>query len=423
MSITKINQCRLCGNHDLIKIFNLGEQYLASSFPKIGDPEPLQAPLILVKCNDALDQSHCGLLQLEHTVNANTLYCDHYGYRSGLNNTMISHLQELVQEIESKVELNNNDIVLDIGSNDCTLLKSYSNTNLRRVGIDPTSNQFKQYYPDDVCRLPTFFNKDVFIQQYGEEKAKIVTTISMFYDLPDPLQFTKDIKDILHRDGIWVSEQAYAPTMLETNNFDTILHEHLTYLCLKQFQYIADRVGLKIVDVTTNDCNACSVRITMTHMDNPCQVSSNVNIIKLQEDVLSLHTLTPLVDFINRVDNNRSVLMDFLNKNQNKLIILLGASTKGNVILQYYGIDNKIIKYASERNPEKYGRRTPGTNIHIISEQEARDLKPDFFLVLPWHFKKELLERERMFLENEGKIIFPMPYVNIYDKNGLIDLI
>lgn len=421
--IEKINQCRLCGNKDLFPIFDLGEQYLASSFPKIGESNPLKAPLILVKCNDN-HNNHCGLLQLEHTVNNNILYCGHYGYRSGLNNTMITHLKNLIKDVQCQVVLNDNDIVLDIGSNDCTLLKCYDNKTLKKVGIDPTSNQFKQYYPDDVIRLPTFFNKDVFKLHFGEEKAKVITTISMFYDLHDILSFVKDIKNILHKDGIWVSEQAYAPTMLETNNFDCILHEHLTYLCLKQFKYICDVVELKIVDVTLNDCNGCSFRLTMTHFDNSRQISDNVNKIKIQEDLLALHTLTPLHNFIDRVNNNKIILINFLTNKvkNNKKIFLLGASTKGNVTLQYYGIDYQLVQFASERNEEKYGRCTPGTNIPIISEQEARDLKPDYFLVLPWHFKKELLEREQNYLNDGGCIIFPLPVVTIYDKNGYVIL-
>jgi hypothetical protein len=335
---------------------------------------------------------------------------------------MINHLTDLVHDIEGTIELHDNDIVLDIGSNDCTLLKVYTNTHLRRVGIDPTSEQFKQYYPEDVLRLPTFFNKDVFKQHYGDERAKVVTTISMFYDLHDILTFVKDIKDILDVNGIWVSEQSYCPMMLETNSFDTILHEHISYYCLKQFQYFCDVVGLKILDVSTSSCNGGSNRITMSHSHSTKDVSSRVYDMILQENLLGLNTLTPLNDFTHRCHTNKTKLMNFLTEEvkQGKTIVLLGASTKGNTLLQYYGLDHRIIKYAAERNPEKYGRRTPGTNIHIISEQDARDLNPDYFLVLPWHFKNELLLREHEFFKKGGKIIFPLPTVHIYDKNGLM---
>jgi hypothetical protein len=353
-------------------------------------------------------------------VDANNLYCQHYGYRSGLNNTMINHLNELVQDIESKINLKDNDIILDIGSNDCTLLKAYTHPHLKRVGIDPTSEQFKQYYPTDVVRLPTFFNQDVFKQQFGDAKAKVVTTISMFYDLNDPLTFTQDIKEILDQDGLWIAEQAYTPTMLENNNFDTILHEHLLYLCLKQFQYICQQVGFKIIDVIQNDCNGCSFRLTMAHQSSDYFVSPRVQEMTLQENLLALHTLTPLNNFIQRCEQQKDILLNFLNQKHDKKILLLGSSTKGNTLVQYYGLDHTKIIAASERNPEKWGRMTPKTHIPIISEEEARALKPDYFLVLPWHFKKELLMREQEFLNQGGQIIFPLPHVEIYNQHGLV---
>lgn len=413
---TQITCCRICRNSSLLTIFDLGSHVLGSRFPKLNELDPMEAPLILVKCDDRSNSSNCGLLQLSHNVSGDELYMQQYGYRSGLNNTMIQHLDSLVKEIEDKVELKESDIVLDIGSNDCTLLKSYKQGNiLRRVGIDPTGKQFSKYYPSNVSLIPDFFSANLFKDKFGEDKAKVVTSISMFYDLPDPVAFASDIKSILAPDGIWITEQSYCLTMLERNSFDTICHEHLEYYTLKQLTHIANTVGLKILDVSLNECNGGSFRVTFGH--NGIESDRVKEMIK-HEDNMKLHTLSPLIEFVNRCAAMKDELMNFLKPkvSSGKKIYLYGASTKGNTLLQYYGLDNSIITAAAERNPEKYGCRTPRTNIPIISEAEMRAQNPDYLLVLPWHFKKEFLEREKEYLENGGTIIFPVPTLEVYNN-------
>lgn len=408
----EITCCRICQNTNLLTILDLGSHSLSSRFPTADEPDPIQVPLMLVKCNNTDDNTHCGLLQLKHTTSSDELYMQHYGYRSGLNNTMIQHLGDLVEEIKTKVSIGPNDVVLDIGSNDCTLLKSYNIDNLQRVGIDPTGKQFKQYYPDDVILVPTFFDQQVY-NQYVTKKAKVVTSISMFYDLPSPTEFSQDIKSILADDGIWVTEQSYCVTMLENNSFDTICHEHLEYYTLKQLLYIAKVANLEIIDVTCNSCNGGSFRVTLAH-PGVYKVSNNVTNMIKQEEQLDLNTLYA---FNKRIDKNKQELVSFLKKEKllGKSIYLYGASTKGNTLLQYYGLDHTLITAAAERNPEKYGRRTPGTNIPIISESDMRVQNPDYLLVLPWHFKSEFLIREKEYTFNGGTIIFPLPTIEYYN--------
>lgn len=415
MTSCKINHCRICKNEDLVTIFDLGSHKLSSRFPAADEPDPIEVPLVLVKCND-LNNDCCGLLQLSHNTSEEELYLNHYGYRSGLNNTMINHLTGLITEITNRIPLQPNDLVLDIGSNDSTSLRVYPDT-LIKVGIDPTGKQFRQYYPDNVTLLPTFFNTEVFLNAFPEQKAKVVTTISMFYDLPDPLQFVKDIKTILAPDGIWVSEQSYCITMLEQNSFDTIVHEHLEYYTIKQLKYIADQVGLEIIDISLNSCNGGSFRVTMSH-PGQYPVSSVVDELIRQELELNLSGLQPLHDFVKRCEDGKQEVMNFLRQERDngKKIDILAASTKGNTTLQYYGVDNQLINKAGERNPEKFGRRTPGTNIPIVSELEMREDKPDYLLALAWHFKTELLLREDEFLQNGGAIVFPLPVLEIYRK-------
>jgi len=417
LNFEKITCCRICKNKNLITILDLGNQFLGSRFPKFLEEDPIRVPLILVKCDDIENKNNCGLLQLDRNTSSSELYLHQYGYRSGLNTTMIKHLETMVKEIESFVILKSDDMILDIGSNDSTLLKCYSNG--EKVGIDPTGAQFKQYYPDNITLIPDFFNKNVFENKFGDKKVKIITTISMFYDLPDPISFVEDIKSILSEDGLWITEQSYCKTMLENNSFDTICHEHLEYYTMKQFQFIANKVGLKIIKTSLNSCNGGSFRLYLVHENN-----ENYDYHELLKE--SDDNLDEIADFIDRCEILKNNLYDYLieQKSLGKSIYLYGASTKGNTLLQYYNLDKNIITAAAERNTEKYGCRTPGTNIPIISEAQMRAETPDFLLVLPWHFKQEFLIRELDYMKNGGRIIFPLPQLEIYYWNGTdIDIV
>jgi NDP-4-keto-2,6-dideoxyhexose 3-C-methyltransferase len=422
--ITSQNQCRICGNTDLIELTNLGTHSLSGRFPFKDEPTPLLAPLVLIKCND-MGSDHpdcCGLVQLKHNVCPEELYFHNYGYRSGLNRTMTCHLTAMVCEIVKKIHrIEQSDVILDIGSNDCTLLKAYPFTpeQVQYVGIDPTGTQFAQYYPDHVKLDSDFFTHDVFNRVCPDQKAKIITSIAMFYDLPNPLGFMQDIKKTLHPDGLWVLEQSYIVSMLNTASFDTICHEHCEYYALKQMEWMTERTGLKIIDISLNDCNGGSFRLTIAHADSDyVQDHNSLEMLHLLEKELKLDTIGPYLEFNQRClvmkDRLVTLLKDY--KKQGKKIYLYGASTKGNTLLQYFDLDHTIITAAAERNVEKFGRRTPKTDIPIISEQEMRQQKPDVLLVLPWHFKKEFIEREQAYIDAGGIMIFPMPTFEVIHK-------
>lgn len=424
------NCCRICGNHNLVEVTNLGNHALSGRFPFKDEPTPLNAPLVLIKCNDDCNDHNdcCGLVQLKHNVPTDELYFHNYGYRSGLNQTMTQHLGHLTQEICQLVNVEQGDIIIDIGSNDCTLLKSYPypSSMVNYVGIDPIGKQFAQFYPPSVTLIESFFNYKTFYDIFPNKKAKIITSISMFYDLPSPMDFMKDIKKILHPNGLWVLEQSYIISMLQSLSFDTICHEHLEYYALKQIEWMTERTGLRIIDVSLNDCNGGSFRLTLTHQDNKYVVNqTNLNRIRDMETQMRLDTMTPYHQFNQQCDNVKQQLITILKiyKQNGKQIYLYGASTKGNTLLQYFGIDKTIITAAADRNIEKYGRRTPQTDIPIISEKEMRDKKPDVLLVLPWHFKKEFIEREKEYLEKGGIMIFPMPKLEVIFFNQKINTI
>lgn len=406
---TEITKCRICQSEDFETVVSLGEQYLTGVFPKSKDEEITKGDLDLVWC------SECGLLQMKQSYDLDEMYGDNYGYRSGLNASMVRHLTRKIQTLEQLVKLSENDLVIDIGSNDATSLKAYSGKH-RKVGIDPTGKKFKEYYTDDIDLIPDFFSADAFRELFPNEKAKIITSISMFYDLPSPTDFVRDIEQCLDNEGVWHFEQSYMPSMLRTNSYDTICHEHLEFYSLRVVYDLLNKCGLRIIDVQMNDINGGSFAITACK--NNASYKSNtavINWLLKQEENLGLNTAQPYLDFQQRTIKHRENLLELLEAlvADGKKIIGYGASTKGNVLLQYCGITPCLIPYIAEVNEDKFGSFTPGTLIPIISEKEAKEMNPDYFFVLPWHFKNNILEREKDYLANSGKFIFPLPIIEI----------
>jgi|LakMenEpi03Aug12_release.lakeMendotaPanAssembly.Ray.scaffolds.fasta_scaffold94322_4 hypothetical protein len=367
-------------------------------------------PLELLLCDS------CGLVQLAHSYDLNEMYGSNYGYRSGLNPSMVSHLNKKVKQLEKLVVLNDDDIVLDIGSNDGTLLLAYENKKLQRVGIDPTGIKFQSYYRNDIHLIPDFFNIQNFKSNFGSKKAKIITSISMFYDLENPAEFVRDVAEILDFNGVWHLEQSYMPAMLRNNSYDTICHEHLEYYSLTILNKLFDQHNLKIIDVSVNSINGGSFALTVTHTHSKYGV--NLPIIQWmlqQEEQLALGNINTFTEFQKRVDAHRLELTELiksLNKNGKK-VVGYGASTKGNVILQFCGFNEHNISCIAELNEDKYGSFTPGSNIPILPESDVKSKHPDYMLVLPWHFRESIIKREEKFLEEGGKLIFPLPYIEI----------
>lgn len=411
-----ITECRICKNINLDDLIDLGLQAITSRFPAANEPDPPVMPLVVTKCTG---QGCCGLVQMKYLVPAEEMYLQTYGYRSGLNESMVAHIKGILSYVLGFLgqDLGDGDIVLDIGSNDGTLLSFYPR-DLQRVGIDPTASQFKQFYDSGIIVVDDFFTLSAFQDAIGHgAHAKCVTSISMFYDLPDPQAFVQDVADVLDPQcGIWVMEQSYMPAMLATNSFDTICHEHLEYYCLAQIQWMCERSKLRIVDVEFNQCNGGSFRVAICH--EGARFTSNtakVHGILDEEASAGLATEAPYREFQARCEGQKRRLKLILQaiREQGRSLYLYGASTKGNTLLQFYELDSSIIRGAAERNPIKFGRRTPGTNIPIMSEEEVRSVNPDFMLVLPWHFREGFLVREANYLRNGGQFIFPLPHVSI----------
>lgn len=411
--------CRVCGSSTLTKVIDLNEQYLQGSFVKPGKelPPMRKIPTVLVRCDCSKNENACGLLQMAHSVPSNILYSA-YWYRSGTNQTMCDHLYGIADEAV-KMRGIPNARVLDIGCNDGTLLNHYPQ-NFIKFGVDPSDVAHE--VKGDVTVVKDVFPSELLNKKINGAKFDIITSIAMFYDLEDPVAFVENIKKSLSTEGIWIFEMSYMPTMLKMNSYDTICHEHLEYYSLAVLENIVKRAGVKIVRVSMNEINGGSIRCYATHEENykfdSVENKQAMDVIRQEEFDLELDTDKPYRNFQERINVHRNELYLLLKglKAKGKKIHIYGASTKGNTILQWCGINNSIIDYASDRNADKDGAHTLGTDIPIVSEEKSRAMNPDYYLVLPWHFKSEFLEREKEALDNGVGMIFPLPFIEIVKR-------
>ncbi len=415
MNIRHRQTCRVCSNPNLVEVIDLGGQFLQGAFCKKGLPSPSlrKIPTKLVRCDTSKNENACGLVQMSVTTPPEILYSN-YWYKSGVSNTMRKHLLSVVESCLSLVP--NPSHVIDLAANDGTLLSNYPN-DIKKIAVDPS----------DIARSIKIQNceviNDLFPNKYlSSKKIKfdIVTTIAMFYDIENPVEFVRKIKEILSPDGIWVFEVAYLPKTLKQTSYDTIVGEHISYFSLSSLEYIAKMAGLKIFRVEENDINGGTIRCYCCHEEcfvfDQHENRNMINQMRQLEFDMELDTDKPYESFRSRVKVVSEELVSLLKriKADGKTIHLYGASTKINTVLQYCGIDERVISYAAERSEEKFGAMTLGTNIPIISEKDSLAKSPDYYLVGPWHFKNEILERESENIKNGIKYIFPLPKLEIY---------
>lgn len=401
----KIKNCRSCKSKKLLKVYSFGKQALTGIFPPTKTSKITRGNLTMVICKK------CKLLQLNQNFNAQEMYGKNYGYMSSLNKSMISHLKLKAENLIKKINLNKGDSVLDIGSNDGTFL-SFFNKKLKLFGCDPTIMKFGHLYRKDITKLPFFFSSKYF----KDKKFDLISSISMFYDLPDPLAFAKQIESLLSNKGLWHIELSYMPMMIKNRSYDTICHEHLEYYSLKSLKYLINAANLKIVNLSFNQINGGSIELDISKKKSKFSECSNLIKWTLKSEKINQYNeIKRQKKFFKECQKHKILLKQLLMilKKQKKKVLGYGASTKGNVILQYCQINSNLLPYIAEVNKFKFKKYTPGSNIQIISEKEAKQKKPDYFLVLPWHFKDYIVKRERKFLKSGGKLIFPLPEIEI----------
>ena len=407
--------CRVCGGaFDFV--MSLGDHYV-SDFVTPDDQTGIRAPLELVLCQQ------CQLLQLKHTVPADQMYRN-YWYRSGTNRTMTEALADIANKSEVLMHLTQGDAVLDIGCNDGTLLAAYKTAGIMKIGFDPAQNllPFSQKVADKV--LPTFFNAQTVAAEPSVRavRPKVITSIAMFYDLEEPNQFVADIKKVMHPEGLWIIQMSYLPLMIKQNAFDNICHEHLEYYSLHSLEQLLQRHDFEVVDVELNDVNGGSFRVYIRNRSAGQQffgdetfrrlAAERVGTMRRQEQAMGLQSKEAYQQFAMWTERIKDDVSTFIEDavRRGKKVWVYGASTKGNTLLQYCNLTPSMITAAAERNSSKWGRVTVGTRIPIVSEEDARHARPDYMLVLPWHFLDEFMQREKAYLNAGGRFIIPMPH-------------
>ena len=405
----KIKNCRNCKSDKLLNLFSLGKMSFTGKFSKSFLYNVPKAHLNLLMCKI------CKLVQLDRNFNLKYLYGNEYGYRTGINKTMTQHVKKTVKTGEALVNLKANDYVLDIASNDATLLNFYKK-NIITVGVDPLVNKYRSYYKKINHKISNFFQIKDIEKLRLKKKFKIISTLSVFYDLRDPNKFLRQVKKILDEKGIFILEHADLFCIIKNNIFDTICHEHLCFFSSKIIIKMIKDNGLKVFNHEYNNINGGSSRYYICHKKADYKIKkNNIKAALIKEKKIGLNSKKTFKKFFKNILTEKSKLKNLITKIRNKKLIIhgYGASTKGNVLLQFYNTGNKEINFITDRNPLKYNLFTPGTKIKIISENYSRRLNPDYYLVLPWHFKKEILVREKKIRKKGTKFIFPLPKMHV----------
>ncbi len=404
----KIKNCRNCKNTELFDLFSLGKISFTGRFSNTIRQNVPKAYLNVLMCKK------CKLVQLDRNFDLNYLYGKSYGYRTGINKTMTDHVKKIVRKCSALVKLKSKQYVLDIGSNDATLLNFYAN-DIIKVGVDPLVNKYKKFYKKINYKISNFFKIKDIEKIKIKKKFKIISALSVFYDLRDPNKFIKEIKKILDDKGVFVLEHVDLYYIIKNNIFDTICHEHLVFYSTKIIIEMMKNNGLKVFNHEYNEINGGSSRYYICHSKTNFKVSKNIKKVLLRENLQGIELKKTYKLFFTKILNEKIKLIKLIKKikNEKQDIHGYGASTKGNVLLQFYNINNKVVNYIADRNPLKWNSFTPGTKIKIISESQSRKIKPHFYLVLPWHFKNEILIREKNIRKKGTKFIFPLPKVRV----------
>jgi len=398
-----IKKCRLCDNKKLIKIHDFGNHYVSNFVSKKNINSGIRAPLVLVYCNN------CKLLQLKHSAPQEIMYKKFYWYRSGVTNTMRFALKEIFLKIKKMGFLKKGDAILDIGANDGTLLRYFKKNGYKTIGCEPAKNLTKELRKNSDFVINDFWSYNSLkkiTEKHNINKPKVITAIGMFYDLEEPSRFISDAAKSLHDDGVFIAQLMCLNSMIKQNDLGNICHEHLEFYSYPSLKYLFEKNGFKIMKIEENEINGGSYRIY-------CKKN-----IKKSISYKEKTNLSDVRKFIKRVKENKRKCLNFLKKckKNNKKVFIYGASTKGNTLLQYYGINSNLINYAAERSPEKWGKYTIGTGLEIISEKKARYFSPDYFFVMPYGFIKEFIVREKKWLRKGGKFILPYPRFRILNR-------
>ena len=414
------DKCRITGE-PLVECVALGDQYITDFVQPGSSQDHIKAPLRLGIAPET------GAAQLFDTVDPKQMY-DRYWYESGINASMREHLYSIADHAQEFVSLNRKDVVLDIAANDGTLLSRYPE-HVTRLGIDPSSvARSSAAYGGKIQLVNDFFSQNSY-ESATSQKAKIITVIAMFYDLSDPASFLADVRNIIAEDGVLVIQLSYTPLMLAQREFGNICHEHVFYHTLHSLRTLLTEAGFSLFDAQLNDTNGGSLRIYATPLERPeklkCPLhwlsigTARLNSLFKYENNLELDTPIPYLKFASEIEELKNQTITWLEeqRERKKLVVGYGASTKANVLLQYYGITPELLPCIAEANQNKWGLSTIGSEIPIISEAEMRKMRPDYLLALPWFFISYFLKREADLLATGTRFVIPQPELTVIENN------
>lgn len=408
-----IAKCRICDSTELFDFMNLGYQYYTGVFPKLKEQ---LVPIGELKLQICLN---CKLVQLAESFDKSVMYGSNYGYQSGLNDSMKEHLKNIANFLKRSITFRKGVTIADIGSNDGTFLSFFQNMGIERIGIDPTISKFYEMYDEETIKVPDFFNANVF-NSVSRNRAKLITSISMTYDLEDPVTFAQDIYQCLDEDGFWFFEQSYLGLMIEKMAYDTVCHEHIEYYSAKSIAAILDTAGFIVQSFVLNETNGGSIAVLASKKSSINQ-NHSIGFLELMQNELhvGLNSTDNLLQFAIDVSKHRDNLINIVNSfiKKGKTVAALGASTKGNVLLQYCGFSSLQISLIGEINPDKFGSLTPGSNIPIVSEVDLFNSNPSVIIILPWHFKSTFLKKTEDFRKNGGIVLFPLPNIELVSNS------
>ena len=405
--------CRNCKKKNFNKISKIGHQPISSLFLN-------RRVKINTYSLDLYQCKNCNLVQLSKIPNLKDMYGSEYGYKTSVSNLMIDHLKKKVSSLKKYNVFKKKSKILDIGSNDGTFLNFFSKNKkfFSLYGIDPSASAFIKNYKKDVNIIIDFFNKKNVKKNFIDKglKFSLITSYAVFYDIEEPNNFCKDINALLTKNGVWSVEFSYFPLLLNNLTYDQICHEHCVYYSLGTFKKIISKNNLKILDFSFNEINGGSIEVVVAKKNSKFK-SQRLKINSTIQDEKKINQ-KDFEKFNLRMENSKKNLQLFLMGQKKKDVIGYGASTKGNVILNYCGITKKNLLYICDANKAKEGKFTPGSHIEIISKCKMRRLNPKYLLVLIWSFRSEVIKQEEKFIKKGGKLIFPLPVLHIVDKQN-----
>ena len=401
-------RCKNCRHNFLEKIVKIGKQPLSGFFYPNKKKKLEKYSLDLHKC------PKCHLVQLSNLANTKKMYGSHYGYKTSVSKMMLLHLKEKIQRLKKFKFIKKGNNILDIGSNDASFLKLLGNK-YNLYGIDPSAKKFKNNYKN-MKLITNFFSKKNVLKNVKNKDIKfdLISSFAIFYDVENPNSFCKDIEMMLNENGIWICEFSYLPLMLKNLTFDQICHEHIMYYTFSVFEKILINNNLKVLDIKINEINGGSIEVVIAKINSKRIPNySLINKLRLDEKKITKNSYQ---NFSKRIKKVGSDLNLFVSKNSP--IAGYGASTKGNIVLNYANLDSKKIEYICDANIKKYNHYTPGTNIEIISKEKMRILNPKYLLVLIWSFRSEIIKQELNYLKKGGNLIFHLPKFHIVNKSN-----